>query len=152
VDFTQTHKRRFGDFKPNAQEKIGLEKITGEDIPPRLLGHFPCRAFGVKANRSELMKELSFRHVQLNNELRVRSLQGVLKEAEQSRLTKEVSSESLARGSPSEGLKLASMLVLLNHDCTEKNESTGGKHSVDFTKFFLKLCPDTDETIFEDDD
>jgi hypothetical protein len=88
----------------------------------------------------------------LDNKLGVRNLQSILKEAEQSRLLKEVSSELLAQGSPSEGLKLASMLVLPNHDCTEKNEGTGGECSVDFTKFFLKLCPETDETIFEDDD
>jgi hypothetical protein len=46
----------------------------------------------------------------------------------------------------------ASTPVLLSHDCTEKNEGAGGKHGVDFTKFFLKLRPDADETIFEDDD
>jgi hypothetical protein len=42
------------------------------------------------------------------------------------------------------------MLVLLRQDCTEKSESTGGKYRVDYTKFFFKLCPDLDETIFEE--
>ena len=133
------------DRAPNAQEKI-----TGEDIPPRLLGYFPYKAMGTKANKPELVKELTFRHVEYDNKLGVRSLQGLLKEAEQSRLLKELASDLLARGLPSEGMKLASMLVLLKHDCIEKSEGTGGKYSIDFQKFFLKLCPDLDETIFEE--
>jgi hypothetical protein len=56
----------------------------------------------------------------------------------------------LARGFQSDGLKIPFMLILLRQDCTEKSELTGGKYSVDYTKFFFKLCPDLDETIFEE--
>ena len=47
-------------------------------------------------------------------------------------------------------MKLASMLVVLKHDCIEKSEGTGGKYSIDFQKFFLQLCSDLNETIFEE--
>jgi hypothetical protein len=130
---------------PNAHEKI-----TGEDMPPRLLGYFPYRSMGVKKNKPELMKELGFRNLEYDEKEGVRNLQGILKEAEQSRIKKELASELLARGFQSDGLKIPSMLVLLRQDCTEKSESMGGKYSVDFTKFFFKLCPDLDETIFEE--
>jgi hypothetical protein len=65
-------------------------------------------------------------------------------------LKTELASELLVRGYASDGMKIPSMIVLLKQDCTEKSESTGGKYSVDFTKFFLKLCPHLDETIFEE--
>jgi hypothetical protein len=130
---------------PNAHEKI-----TGEDIPPRLLGYFPYRALGKNSNKPELFKELDFRNLEYDNKQGVRNLQGILKEAEQSRLKTELASELLVRGYASDGMKIPSMIVLLKQDCTEKSESTGGKYSVDFTKFFLKLCPHLDETIFEE--
>jgi hypothetical protein len=132
---------------PNAQEKI-----AGKDIPPGLLGCFPHRALGVTANRPELIDELNFRHVECDNKLGPRILQGILQEAEQSGLPKELSSESLDRGFHSDGMKITSMIVLAKHDYAEKSQSTGGKRSVDFGKFFLKLCQDLDETIFEADD
>jgi hypothetical protein len=130
---------------PNAQEKI-----RGEDIPPRLLGYFPYRALGMKANRQELLKELTYRNLEYDHKLGVRLLQGILKAAEQTRLEKELASELLARGYQSEGMKISSKIVLLRQDCAEKSESTGGKYSVNFSKFFCKLCPDVDETIFEE--
>ena len=130
---------------PNAQERI-----TGEDIPPRLLGYFPYRSLCCKKNKPELMKELGFRNLEYDDKEGVRNLQGILKEAEQSRLKKELASELLARGFQSDGIKIPSMIVLLKHDCVEKSESTGGKYSIDFSKFFFKLCPDIDETIFEE--
>jgi hypothetical protein len=130
---------------PNA-----LEKITGEDIPPRLLGYFPYKAMGMKTNQPELKKELDFRNLHYDNKQRVRSLQGLLKEAEESRLKEELASDLRDRGLPSEGMQISAMIVLLKHDYADKSESTGGKYSIDFTKFFLKLCPDLDETIFEE--
>jgi hypothetical protein len=85
---------------PNAHEKI-----TGEDMPPRLLGYFPYRSLGVKKNKPELMKELGFRNLEYNEKEGVRNLQGILKEAEQSWLKKELASELLARGFQSDGLR-----------------------------------------------
>jgi hypothetical protein len=70
---------------PNAHEKI-----TGEDMPPCLLGHFPYRSLGVKKNKPELMKELGFRNLEHNEKEGVRNLQGILKEAEQACLKKEL--------------------------------------------------------------
>jgi hypothetical protein len=96
------------------------------------------------------MKELGFRNLEYDEKEGARNLQVILKEAEQAPLKKELASELLARGFQSDGLKIPSMLVLLRQDCTEKSESTGGKCSVDYTKFFYKLCPDLDETIFEE--
>jgi hypothetical protein len=130
---------------PNAQEKI-----TGEDIPPRLLGYFPYRGLGTKNNRPELVKELRYRNLEYDDKQGVRILQGILKVAEQLRLERELACELLARGYQSDGMNLSSKIVLLRHDCAEKNESTGGKYSIDFSKFFFKLCPDIDETIFEE--
>lgn len=49
-------------------------------------------------------------------------------------------------------MKIAPMIVPLRHASAEKSESTGGEQSIDFRKFFMKLCLDLDETIFEDDD
>jgi hypothetical protein len=106
---------------PNAHEKI-----TGEDIPPRLLGHFHYRSLGIKKNKPELMKELGFRNLEFDEKEGVRNLQVILKEAEQAGLKKELALELLARGFQSDGLNIPSMLVLLRQDCTEKSESTGG--------------------------
>jgi hypothetical protein len=66
---------------PNAHEKI-----TGEDIPPRLLRYFSYRSLGVKKNKPELMKELGFHNLKYNEKEGVRNLQVILKEAEQARL------------------------------------------------------------------
>jgi hypothetical protein len=130
---------------PNAHEKI-----TGEDMPPHQLGYFPYRSLGIKKNKPDLMKELGFRNLENDKKEGVRNLQaGILKEAEQARLKKKIALELLARGFQSDGLKIPSMLVLLRQDCMGKSESAGGKYSVDYTKFFFKLCPDLDKTIFE---
>ncbi len=61
---------------------------------------------------------------------------------EQLRLEKELACELLVRGYQSDGMNPSSKIVLLRHDCAEKSESTGGK-------FFFKLCPDLNETIFK---
>jgi hypothetical protein len=127
------------------------EKITGEDIPPALLlRYFPYRTLGIKKNKLELMKELGFHNLEYDDKEGVRNLQGILKESEQSRLKKELASELPARGFQSDGMKIpSSMIVLLRQDCTEKSESRG-MYSINFTKFFFKLCPGLDETIFEE--
>ncbi len=130
---------------PNAQERI-----TGKDIPPRLLGYFPYRSLCCIKNKPKLMKELGFRNLEYDDMEGVRNLQGILKEAERSRLKKELASELLARGFQSDGMKIPSMIVLLKHHCVEKSELTGGTYSIDFSKFFFKLCPDIDKTIFEE--
>jgi hypothetical protein len=51
---------------------------------------------GIKKNKPKLMKELRFCNLEYNDKEGVRNLQGILKEAEQSRLKIELASELVA--------------------------------------------------------
>jgi hypothetical protein len=67
----------------NEKEPSAHEKITGEYMPPHLLGYFLCRSLGVTKNKPELMKELGFRNLEYDEKEGVGNLQGIMKEAEQ---------------------------------------------------------------------
>jgi hypothetical protein len=76
-------------------------------------------------NKPELLKELRFRKLEHDERHGVRNPLGLfLKAAGESRLKEELAADLLTRGSPSEGMKVSSMIVLLKHDCAEKSEST----------------------------
>jgi hypothetical protein len=67
----------------NEKAPSAHEKITGEYMPPHLLGYFLCRSLCVTKNKPELMKELGFRNLKYDEKEGVGNLQGIMKEAEQ---------------------------------------------------------------------
>jgi hypothetical protein len=81
------------DKAPNAQEKL-----TGEDIPPHLLGYFLYSQLGLKANVAHLKRELEAREVEFDHKLGVRKKVEVLKRSEQRRYQAAVDEDLRRRG------------------------------------------------------
>jgi hypothetical protein len=131
---------------PNAQERL-----TGEDIPPRLLGYFLYSQLGLKANLTHLERELEAREVLFDRKLGVRKKLEVLKLSEQRRFEAVVDADLRSRGyecHPS--LKLPAKIELVKQDAKEKEQHVGGEYDVDMSKFFKLVSTDVDKTIFDD--
>jgi hypothetical protein len=69
-----------------------------KDNSQGLLGYIPYGTLSVQKNKPKLKKELGFRNLEYKEEEGLNILQGILKEAEQSRLKKELASELLPQG------------------------------------------------------
>jgi hypothetical protein len=130
---------------PNARQRK-----QGEDLPPRLLGYFPYRPMGLKANMTELEKELEAREISFDRRLTVTRKLKVLKENEPRRLECQVETELRTRGYQLTGLKLPAKIQLLKQDMEEKEEHAGGEYDIDITKFFKLVSSSIDQSIFED--
>jgi hypothetical protein len=154
----------------NLREKTGKEKSTklialigetkppnyrqrkrGEDLPPRLLGYFPYKPMGLKANVTELEKELEAREISFDRKLTVTRKVKILKEDEPRRLERQVEVELQTRGYEWTGLKLPAKIQLLKQDMEEKEEHAGGEYDIDVLKYFkLVSSSSIDQSIFED--
>ena len=154
----------------NLREKTGKEKSTklialidetkppnyrqrkrGEDLPPRLLGYFPYKPMGFKANVTELEKELEAREISFDRKLTVTRKVKILKEDEPRRLERQVEVELQTRGYEWTGLKLPAKIQLLKQDMEEKEEHAGGEYDIDVLKYFkLVSSSSIDQSIFED--
>jgi hypothetical protein len=135
------------DKAPNAQEKL-----TGEDVPPRLLGYFLYSQLGLKANVVHLERELEAREVEFDRKLGVRKKLEVLKRSEQRRYEAAVDEDLRRRGYASHpDLKLPAKIELVRQDAKEKEEHVGGEYDVDISKFFKLVSTDVDKTIFDVD-
>jgi hypothetical protein len=66
------------------------QRKQGEDLPPRLLGYFPYKPMGLKANVTELEKELEAREIYFDRKLTVTRKVKILKEDEPRRLERQV--------------------------------------------------------------
>ena len=130
---------------PNARQRK-----QGEDLPPRLLGYFPYKPMGLKANKNELEKELEQREISFNRQLTVTRKLKILKESEPRRLEEQVEAELRTRGYELTGLKLPAKIQLLRQDMEEKEEHAGGEYDVDIMKFFKLVSTSVDQSIFED--
>ena len=136
--------------KPHKQANEHQKK-RGKDMPPRLLGYFPCAPLGRTINMSELDKELQTRNVAFELTLKVTKKCDLLKKDEARQKEEQVDADLTARGYQLHGLKLAAKRQLLRQDIMEKEETTNGEYKVDMTKYFKLLSSDVDETIFEEE-
>jgi hypothetical protein len=152
----------------NLREKIGKDKSEqlmaridetkppnyrqrkqGEDLPPRLLGYFPYKQMGLKANVTELEKELEAREISFDRRLTVTQKVKLLKQNEPRRFEGQVEVELRTRGYEWTGLKLASKIQLLKQDMQEKEEHAGGEYDIDIEKYFKLVSSSADQSIFE---
>jgi hypothetical protein len=131
---------------PNARQRK-----QGEDLPPRLLGFFLYSRLGLKANVTQLERELEAREVSFDRQLGVTKKLEVLKMSEQRRFEAVVDADLRRRGYASHpDLKLPAKIELVKQDAKEKEEQVGGEYDVDITKFFKLVSTDVDKTIFDD--
>jgi hypothetical protein len=130
---------------PNARQRK-----QGEDLPPRLLGYFPYKPMGLKANMTELEKELDARQISFDRQLTVTRKLKILKENEPRRLEAQVEVELQTRGYQFTSLKLSAKIQLLKQDMEEKEEHAGGEYDIDIIKFFKLVSSSVDQSIFED--
>ena len=100
---------------------------------------------------SELDKELRTWNVAFELTLKVTKKCDLLKRDEARPQEEQVDAELTARGYQFHGLKLPAKLQLLRQDITEKEETSNGEYEVDTTKYFKRLSPDVNRTIFEDE-
>jgi hypothetical protein len=110
------------DRAPNAQEWL-----TGEDIPPRLLGYFLYSQLGLKANLTHLERELEAREVMFDCKLGVCKKLEVLKVSEQRLFEAVVNSDLHRRGCTSHpDLKLPAKIEIVKQDAKEKEQHVWG--------------------------
>jgi hypothetical protein len=127
------------------------QRKQGEDLPPRLLGYFPYKPMGLKANMAELENELEAQEISFNCQLTVTRKLKLLKEKEPRRLEAQVEAELGTHGYQlTPGLKLPAKIQLLKQDMEEKEEQAGGKYDIDITKYFKLVASNVDQSIFED--
>jgi hypothetical protein len=126
------------------------QRKQGEDLPPRLLGYFPYKPMGLKANVTELEKELEAREISFDRKLTVTRKVKILKEDEPRRLERQVEVELRTRGYEWTGLKLPAKIQLLKQDMEEKEEHAGGEYDIDVLKYFKLVSSSIDQSIFED--
>ena len=126
------------------------QRKQGEDLPPRLLGYFPYRPIGLKANVTELEKELEAREISFDRKLTVTRKAKLLKENEPCCLEGQVEVELRTRGYEWTGLKLPAKIQLLKQDMEDKEEHAGGEYDIDILKYFKLVSTSIDQSIFED--
>jgi hypothetical protein len=133
------------------QAQNARQRQRGEDLPPRLLGYFPYRPMGLRANVTSLETELEEREVTFDRKLGVTKKLDKLKSSEQRRFEDEVDADLRRRGYQSHpGLKLPAKIQLIKQDAKEKEEHAGGEYDVDILKFFKLVSTNVDTTIFKD--
>jgi hypothetical protein len=125
------------------------QRKQGEDLPPRLLEYFPYKPMGLKANVTELERELEAREISFDRRLTVTQKAKLLKENEPRRLEAQVEVELQTCGYEWTGLKLLAKIQLLKQDLEEKEEHAGSEYDINITKYF-KLVSSVDQSIFED--
>jgi hypothetical protein len=126
------------------------QRKQGEDLRLRLLGYFPYRPIELKANVTELEKELKAREVSFDPRLTVTRKAKILKENEPRRLERQVEDEPRTRGQEWTGLKLPANIQLLKRDMEDKEEHAGGEYDIDILKYFKLVSSSIDQSIFED--
>jgi hypothetical protein len=104
---------------------------------------------GLKANVTELEKELEARESSFDRRLTLTQKAKLLKENKPRRLEAQVEVELQTRGYAWTGLKLPGKIQLLKQEMEEKEEHAGGEYDIDITKCF-KLVSSIDQSIFED--
>jgi hypothetical protein len=78
---------------PNYQQRR-----KGKELPPRLLGYFPYRPIELKANVTELEKELKAREISFDSRLNVTRKAKILKENKPRCLERQVKDKLRTRG------------------------------------------------------
>jgi hypothetical protein len=131
---------------PNYQH----QRKQGEDLPPRLLGYFPYRPIGLKANVTKLEKELEVREISFDRRLTVTRKEKRLKENKPRRLERQLEDKLRTRGYKWTGLKLPAKIQLLKQDMEDKEEHAGGEYDIDILKYFKLVSSSIDLSIFED--
>jgi hypothetical protein len=126
------------------------QRKQGEDLPPRLLGYFPFRAIGLKANVMKLEKELVAREISFNRKITVTRKAKLLKEHKPRRLEGQIEVKLQTRGYKWTGLKLPAKIQLLKQGTEDKEEHTGGEYDIDILKYFKLVSTSIDKSIFED--
>jgi hypothetical protein len=105
---------------------------------------------GLKANVTELEKELEAREISFDRKLTVTRKVKILKEDKPRRLERQVEVELRTRGYEWTGLKLPAKIQLLKQDMEEKEEHAGGEYDIDVLKYFKLMLSSIDQSIFED--
>jgi hypothetical protein len=114
--------------------------LLGEDLPPRLLGYFPYKPMGLKANKTELEIELEAQDIPFDCQLTVTQKSKLRKANEPRRFEEQVEVKLRTRGYEWTGLKLPAKIQLLKQDMEEKVEHAGEECDIDISKYF-KLVP-----------
>jgi hypothetical protein len=125
------------------------QRKQGDDLPPRLLGYFPYKPMGLKANEIKLEKELEAREISFDRRLTVTRKSKFLKDNEPSCLEGQVEVGLRTCGYKWTGLKLPAKIQLLKQDMEEKEEHADDEYDINITKYF-KLVSSIDQSIFED--
>jgi hypothetical protein len=126
------------------------QRKQGEDLPPSLLGYFPYKPMGLKANMIGLEQELKAREISFNRKLTVTRKVKILKEDTPGRLERQVEVKLRTRGYKWTGLKLPAKIQLLKQDMEAKEEQAGGEYDIDILKYFKLVSFSIDQSIFED--
>jgi hypothetical protein len=131
---------------PNARQRK-----QGEDLLPHLLGFFLYSRLGLKANVTQLERELEACEVSFDCKLGVTKKLEVLRMSELCHFEVVVESNLRRRGyALHPDLTLPAKIKLVKQDAKEKEEQVGGEHDFDMTKFFKLVSTDVDKTIFDD--
>jgi hypothetical protein len=126
------------------------QRKQGEDLPPRLLGNFPFRAIGLKANVIELGKELEAREISFDRKITVTRKAKLLNNTNRVAWRGKFEVELRTRGYEWTGLKLPAKIQLLKQDMEDKEEHAGGEYDIDVLKYFKLVSTSIDKSIFED--
>jgi hypothetical protein len=126
------------------------QRKQGKDLPPRLLGYFPYKPMGLKANVTKLEKELEAREISFDRKLTVTRKVKILKKGKPRLLEQQVEVKLRTPGHKWTGLKLPAKIHLLKQDMEEKKEHAGGEYDIDILKYFKLVSLSIDQSIFED--
>ena len=130
-------------------KQSALERIQGEDLPPRLPGYYPYQPLSLTVNICQLVKELEARDENTYDpKSGVKKGVAILKVTEKKRLENDVEKKLLARGKTFATLSVQEKITHLKTSMQELEETYCGEFDVDINKYF-KMVGDLDEGLFE---
>jgi hypothetical protein len=105
---------------------------------------------GLKANLTNLEKELEAREIYFDCKLTLTRKVEILKEDKRRRLERQVEVKLQTRRYKWTGLKLSANIQLLKQDKEEKEEHAGGEYDIDILKYCKLVSWSIAQSIFED--